>query len=126
MSTNGTTTHAHADADGHFRRKPSAFRDTISKDANAKYPAEKGRYLLYMNYGCPWAHRAVLVRKLKGLEEVVELAVTDFDLSVYGDGRVDSREQVLTGAMSVGRKMDGCSLGRMAALRGIQFLGPRG
>ncbi|KAK4502408.1 hypothetical protein PRZ48_005833 [Zasmidium cellare] len=91
-----TTTHAHADTDGHFRRKPSAFRDTISRDPNAKYPAEKGRYLLYMNYGCPWAHRAVLVRKLKGLEGVVEMVATDFDLTKDGwmfNGKNGSAEQ---------------------------------
>lgn len=82
---NGTTgTHAHADSDGHFRRKPSAFRSTISRSPDAQYPPEKGRYALYMNYGCPWAHRAVLVRALKGLEDVIQMIPTDFDLTKDG------------------------------------------
>ncbi|KAF2162791.1 hypothetical protein M409DRAFT_68794 [Zasmidium cellare ATCC 36951] len=95
-TTNGTTTHAHADPDGHFRRKPSSFRDTISRSPDAKYPAEKGRYLLYMNFGCPWAHRATVVRQLKGLEGVVEMVATDFDLTQDGwlfTGKNGSAEQ---------------------------------
>lgn len=47
-------THKHADTDGHFRRKDSAFRDWISTEPNAKFPPEKDRYALYVNYGCPW------------------------------------------------------------------------
>lgn len=43
-----------SDKDGHFRRKDSVFRDWISKEANSKFPPEKGRYVLYANYGCPW------------------------------------------------------------------------
>ncbi|EME45245.1 hypothetical protein DOTSEDRAFT_71072 [Dothistroma septosporum NZE10] len=89
--TNGIPTHAHADKDGHFRRKDSAFRDRVSKDPKAKYPAEAGRYAIYMNYGCPWAHRAVLVRALKGLGEsptnregIVQMIATDFDLTENG------------------------------------------
>lgn len=54
-------------------RADSSFRDIISSDANAKFPAEKGRYLLYVNFGCPWAHRTIIVRALKGLEDIVEL-----------------------------------------------------
>ena len=43
-----------ADTDGHFRRKASQFRDFVSKDPEAEFPAEKGRYVLYLNLGCPW------------------------------------------------------------------------
>ncbi|GAA6022862.1 hypothetical protein JCM8202_003745 [Rhodotorula sphaerocarpa] len=56
-----------ASKDGQFRRQASAFRDTISKDG--KFPPEKGRYVLYVSLACPWAHRALIVRALKGLEE---------------------------------------------------------
>lgn len=85
MAQNGVTkTEAHADKDGHFRRKDSAFRDWISKDPNAKFPAERGRYALYMNYGCPWAHRTSIVRALKGLEDVIQMIPTDFDLTANG------------------------------------------
>ncbi|KAJ6172398.1 hypothetical protein N7470_001465 [Penicillium chermesinum] len=40
-----------ADSDGHFRRKDSAFRSWISRDPAAELPAEKDRYVLYLNYG---------------------------------------------------------------------------
>lgn len=43
-----------ADKDGHFRRKASQFRDCVSPDPKAEFPAEKGRYVLYLNLGCPW------------------------------------------------------------------------
>lgn len=45
---------AYADKDGHFRRKASQFRSSVSADPNAEFPAEKGRYVLYLNLGCPW------------------------------------------------------------------------
>ena len=76
--------HKHADADGQFRRKPSSFRDFVSKDPGSKFPAEKDRYALYINLGCPWAHRANLVRSLKGLGDVIQLIVCDFELTNEG------------------------------------------
>ncbi|KAK5940784.1 hypothetical protein PMZ80_007201 [Knufia obscura] len=78
------STHEHADKDGHFRRKDSSFRDWISRDPNSKFPAEKGRYALYCNLGCPWAHRTILVRVLKDLEDIIQVIYTDFDLSENG------------------------------------------
>lgn len=74
----------HADDDGHFRRAASKFRDWISPDPSAAFPAEKDRYVLYINYGCPWAHRANLVRTLKGLESIIQLVVMGFDLTEEG------------------------------------------
>ncbi|KIW09216.1 uncharacterized protein PV09_00143 [Verruconis gallopava] len=61
------------DKGGHWNRPDSTFRDVVSADAGAKFPPEKGRYVLYVSFGCPWAHRAIIVRKLKGLEEIIEL-----------------------------------------------------
>lgn len=52
----------------------SQFRYTIPSD---RFPAEKGRYILYFNYVCPWAHRAVIIRMLKGLEDVIQLVEVD-------------------------------------------------
>jgi putative glutathione S-transferase len=63
----------YADSDGQFRRPDSAFRRKISTDTNAQFPAETGRYVLYVNYGCPWAHRTIITRHLKGLQNVVDL-----------------------------------------------------
>lgn len=79
-----TQTHAHADKDGHFRRKDSSFRNWISKDPQSKYPAEKGRYALYVNDNCPWAHRTAIICGLKGLGEVIQIIATDHDLTANG------------------------------------------
>lgn len=86
MGDTGTSrpTHEHADKDGHFRRKDSSFRNSISRDPNSQFPAEKGRYALYCNLGCPWAHRTILVRALKDLEDVIQIIYTDFDLTENG------------------------------------------
>ena len=43
-----------ADQDGHYRRKASQFRDWVIADPQAEFPAEIGRYVLYLNLGCPW------------------------------------------------------------------------
>ncbi|CCC12754.1 unnamed protein product [Sordaria macrospora k-hell] len=58
---------------GAFIRSESAFRSFIAPDANAPFPAEKGRYALYISPTCPWAHRTTIVRVLKGLEDIVDL-----------------------------------------------------
>ncbi|MCJ1477287.1 hypothetical protein MMC13_005958 [Lambiella insularis] len=74
----------HADEDSDFHRVASKFRDWISSDPSASFPAEKDRYVLYINYGCPWAHRANLVRSLKGLEDIIQLVVMDCELTEEG------------------------------------------
>src|SRR5690242_16858329 len=62
---------------GAFERVPSKFRDWISADGSTPYPAEAGRYHLYVSWACPWAHRTVIGRRLKGLEDVIGLSVVD-------------------------------------------------
>jgi glutathionyl-hydroquinone reductase len=62
---------------GEFRRQVSAFRDRVTADGSSGFPAAPGRYHLYVSLACPWAHRSVIVRRLKGLEEVVSLSVVD-------------------------------------------------
>ena len=59
-------------ADGKFVRKPSQFRGAIG---DAGYPAESGRYQLFVSHACPWAHRAVIFRVLKRLEDHIGLTV---------------------------------------------------
>ncbi len=66
-----------SDAQGAFVRQQSAFRDQISADGSSGFPAEAGRYHLYVSLACPWAHRTLIVRKLKGLEEAISLSVVD-------------------------------------------------
>ncbi|KIH93734.1 glutathione S-transferase [Sporothrix brasiliensis 5110] len=68
-----TTTTSYQAADGSFVRPDSEFRQTISSEPGARYPPEKGRYALYFAPGCPWAHRTLIVRKLKGLDDIVDL-----------------------------------------------------
>ncbi len=66
--------------DGTFVRMESAFRASVSPEADADFPAEAGRYHLWVAYGCPWASRTLAVRALKGLEDVISVsaAITAF------------------------------------------------
>lgn len=60
--------------DGSFRRQASAFREWISTDGSTPFAAEAGRYHLYVSWACPWAHRTVIGRKLKRLEEAIGIS----------------------------------------------------
>src|SRR6266566_1459762 len=62
---------------GEFQRQEDAFREWISNDGSTPYPAVAGRYHLYVSLACPWASRTVIFRKLKGLQEVIEMTVVD-------------------------------------------------
>ena len=55
--------------------KTGTFREWITSDSSGKYPAESGRYHLYVSYTCPFAHRALIMRKLKGLEDCISVDV---------------------------------------------------
>jgi glutathionyl-hydroquinone reductase len=61
--------------DGRFVRPQSQFRDTITADGSSEFKPEAGRYHLYVAYSCPWAHRTIIFRKLKGLEDIISMAV---------------------------------------------------
>jgi len=62
---------------GEFVRQPNRFTDRITADGSSGWPAEPGRYRLVVSLACPWAHRAVIIRRLLGLEDVISLAVVD-------------------------------------------------
>jgi putative glutathione S-transferase len=62
---------------GEFKRQEDAFRGWVTADGRSGYPAAKGRYHLYVSWACPWAHRTIIVRKLKHLEDVVGMTVVD-------------------------------------------------
>ncbi len=66
-----------SDAKGAFVRQQSAFRDRVTAEGSSGFPAEAGRYHLYVSLACPWAHRTIIVRRLKGLEEAIGLSVVD-------------------------------------------------
>jgi len=63
--------------DGEFVRQESAFQDRVTADGSSAFPAESGRYHLYVSYACPWAHRTMIFRKLKRLDDVIGLTVVD-------------------------------------------------
>jgi putative glutathione S-transferase len=58
---------------GRFVRQDSRFREVVAADS--RHPPEAGRYHLYVAWACPWAHRSLLWRKLKGLEAVIDVSV---------------------------------------------------
>ncbi len=64
-------------SDGHFKRQESVFRDRTSVEADARFEPGKGRYHLYVSLACPWAHRTLIVRALKGLEESISVSVVE-------------------------------------------------
>ena len=68
---------------GRFVRKDSAFRNWVTADGSAGpsgeggFKAEAGRYHLYVSYACPWAHRTLIFRALKGLEDMISVSVVN-------------------------------------------------
>lgn len=69
------------DKSGAFQRKQSSFRNSIGSE---EFPAEAGRYHIYWSGACPWAHRTVIMRALKGLNDVIGLTIVDWFL----DGKI--------------------------------------
>ena len=65
------------DEKGRFQRNPTTFRDRITKDGASGFPAVKDRYHLYVSYACPWAHRTLIMRSLKGLTDAISISVVD-------------------------------------------------
>jgi len=66
-----------ADGIGRFVRPDSIFRDWVTRDGSSGFKAEAGRYQLVTAPSCPWAHRTVLMRKLKGLDGAIPLLESD-------------------------------------------------
>jgi putative glutathione S-transferase len=62
---------------GRFVRKEAQFRDRVTADGSSGFKAESGRYHLYVSYACPWAHRTLIYRKLKGLEGHISVSVVN-------------------------------------------------
>jgi putative glutathione S-transferase len=68
--------------DGAFVRWSSPFRGKVTADGSSGFPAAAGRYHLYVSWACPWAHRAMLYRELKGLTDAVGMTIVN---SFMGD-----------------------------------------
>ena len=77
-------------SDGRFERTTSTFRNWVHATGGNRFEAAPGRYHLYIANACPWAHRTAILRKLKGLEDIVSLDVVlpRFDENgwTFGDG----------------------------------------
>jgi putative glutathione S-transferase len=70
-------------SDGEFRRQDSRFRSWLTPDGKAGpngapgFKAEKGRYHLYVSLACPWAHRTLIFRQLKQLQDYIDVTVVE-------------------------------------------------
>jgi putative glutathione S-transferase len=62
---------------GRFQRPETQFRGRITAHGSSGFPAEAGRYHLYVAHACPWAHRTIIFRKLKRLEEAISLSFVE-------------------------------------------------
>ncbi len=69
---------------GKFVREDAGFRDWIKNDSEAVFQPEFGRYHLYVSLACPWAHRTLIFRKLKGLEPHIDVTVVCPDMLSQG------------------------------------------
>lgn len=88
------------DGNGAYVKQPSQFRNWVTVDGSAGpsgtegYMAEPGRYVLYAATSCPWAHRAVLYRVLKNLEDDIALVDTEQMVDGQGWGFLDGNHRV--------------------------------
>jgi putative glutathione S-transferase len=69
---------------GEFKRADSRFRDCVTADGSSGFKAEPGRYHLYVAHGCPWAHRTLIYRNLKGLQDIISVAYSVPGLRTQG------------------------------------------
>ncbi|MFK7869668.1 MAG: glutathione S-transferase family protein [Roseobacter sp.] len=65
---------------GSFERKAAKFRNWVTADGHSGFPATSGRYHLYISHACPWAHRTLVFRALKGLEAHIGVSVVHPDM----------------------------------------------
>lgn len=95
---------------GRFVRQESSFRNWVTKDGapgpsgEGGFKAEAGRYHLYVSLACPWAHRTLIFRKLKGLEDKISLSIVDPLMLEEGWTLRDAGEDGATIADFVNRK----------------------
>ncbi len=85
-----TTEWTERDQTGKFNRMPTKFRHWITADGSGGFKAEAGRYHLYISLACPWAHRTLMMRQIKGLDESIGLSIVDPILTDKGWGFSES------------------------------------
>jgi len=77
-------------SDGRFVRADTQFRNWVTADGSAGptgsggFAAAPGRYHLYVSLACPWAHRTLIMRRLKGLEDAIGVSVVHWHLGQHG------------------------------------------
>ena len=69
---------------GRFVRRRTSFHDTATADGSSGFKAEPGRYHLYVSTACPWAHRTLIFRAVKGLEDVISVSVVHWHMADQG------------------------------------------
>jgi putative glutathione S-transferase len=67
-----------------FQRKDSSFRNKITADGSSGFPAAPNRYHLYVSLACPWAHRTMIIRKLKKLDAIISMSIVSPDMLENG------------------------------------------
>jgi putative glutathione S-transferase len=77
ISITDTINHTQPAPDGAWERPQSRFRDHVMADDSSGFPAASGRYHLYVSLACGWAHRTIIVRRLKRLEDAIGLTIVD-------------------------------------------------
>src|SRR5690348_18286958 len=76
--------------DGQFVRTATAYHNYVTPDGSpgptgkGGFAAEAGRYHLYVSLACPWAHRSIIFRKLKGLESLISMSIVSPDMLKEG------------------------------------------
>ena len=76
--------HDNKKTQGRYQRTTTSFRDTVTADGSSGFKAESGRYHLYVSHACPWAHRAMIFRALRKLEDVISVSIVDPFMSDEG------------------------------------------
>lgn len=88
-------------ANGEFKSAASSFRNFISAKPGAKFGPEVGRYHLYVSLACPWAHRTLAGRALKGLNQIIPISIVNWHLDQNGWRFINDEELAKTQEGSV-------------------------
>lgn len=88
---------------GAFQRPATTFRSKVTADGSSGFPAVSGRYHIYVSYACPWAHRTLIMRSLKGLEDDISVSVVEPVTDDFGWRFTENRPDHLFGSDNIYR-----------------------